>query len=116
MLAGSIQVGVGRFDRGEAGEAFHAATREFIEQGVERLLAPVADAVLPIEWRERFTTEYRAHARDPEIVLGLDEVGDDLARAPGAFAVVVVEPRSGKAGQLGTKDVRRPFQYRKCFV
>jgi hypothetical protein len=76
---------------------------EFIEQRVERVGTPSTEAALAVEWRERTAPEDGAHPRNPEVMLGFDEVRDDLAWAPGTFAVVVIEPRRGESGELGAQ-------------
>src|SRR3954469_10407506 len=110
MGSGSLQVFVGRAGRGKVPEAFTTSPRELVEQRAERLLAPAPDAPFAIEGRERLAAEYGAHARDPEVMLGFDEMRHDLARAPGSLAVVVVEPGAGKAGQLNPENFGGPFQ------
>src|SRR6185369_12442962 len=110
MRSRALQIGVGRLDRGKVAQAVGAPARELVEQVVERFLSPVADAGLAIERRKRLAAEYGAHPWDPEVMLGFDQVGDHLARAPGAFAVIVVEPGAGEAGELHPKDVGGALQ------
>src|SRR5688500_9248293 len=117
--AAAIEIRPGQSQRREIPQIGRAQLREFIEQVVEAASSRVAElrkAIELVELAALAAFEDHAGAGQPVGPLAVNEVADDVKRAPGGFAFGGGCPRRRQAAQQRIERSRRPLQNLHCLL
>ncbi len=116
MPSAARHVGVGQPERVEPGEALGSQSIERVEQFAERPALRRREHRLAIERRERHRVAMPQDvldARHPVVALAVNQMADDVERAPGVRPLHGVRPGRRKVGEQAAQDSRRPLEHRQ---
>lgn len=102
MMPAALEIRGLKIQSAQFAELFRADAGKFIEQLPERLALRRLLMAAALEWFERLRfsdAEDVVDANEPECTIRVDQMADDIPRAPGAFTFVGEGPGVGKVAQ-----------------